>query len=280
LKNNFRRGAGARKIAAAIYFWFHSFERYKSHAVEIDRIVFGKPFSEAFPDLKIPTKSSEALKTTAQLSSSPASVNLPDVSDLRSRLDVLDLKNQRFACLVQLAIQIEEIMGRKELLLANSRELSETRGCFALKNAWIDPDSLRSVQAPVDKWYTTHRKPVQLTEFSLKRFGRKFIAIDVVGTRLSTNVLHQINTWFSLLFQLLNEEVLKPKDIDVVIRYILVFASFRRAAFMKFYFNDEAEKFEYVLRSALSRAAYLDLNLRDYGPLDEEYRQYFHLSKR
>ena len=276
LKQNLRRGQGNKKIATAIYFWFHSTEGLKSYARQVDIAAFGQAYEEEFNDeyFRITQKFRE--EETLNQNESTTTPEYPgiDIDSLKHFLKKIDLKKQKYPSLILLMIEIEEVL-QMSATLSPKGETLRFRGALN-QGYWLMPENIIKNSPDSFKWKTTISRH---EDFSVREAGSNFVLVKDDGTRVSSDALHGIHTWLKNIWLLYTDGIIKLADIDIFIRYILVFVQYRRSGYIKDYFNDDAGKIDIVLRLAVRRAKQLGLNLRDYTPIDEEYRNYFHSIK-
>lgn len=108
--------------------------------------------------------------------------------------------------------------------------------------------------------------------------NRRFVMVRSDGSRISTDALHRIESWFLKLWLLFRDDVLQEKNIELFIRYLVVFAQANRSDFLHFYFNDSEAKIHKVLGLAIERTKKADLKIRDYKHLDRIYRDIYEIS--
>lgn len=286
LKDSFRRGAGSKKIAAAIHYWFHTTRGLKSYAWSVDDVVFGDKLENTRPDLKIRATRDFFPQFRAESEGQVAPMNavglLPahELEDIRAVLKASKTGECRALTLAQMTIWIEDIMQMKGALFPGSDEPQIFRTCFVKYEDWIVEDDIDLKTDAIVTWETKFRRPLDRQKFSIQVDGSYFVLIKRNGIRVSTGALHALNSWFSTLYQLLHDRVLEPRDIDMFLRYLMIFMICKRSEFLKFYFRDEGAKIDFVLRTAIDRAIRINLKLHNFTPLDDEYQQYLALQSR
>ena len=276
LKQNFRRGQGDRNIATAIYFWFHSTEGLKSYAQQVDVAAFGQAYEEEFNDeyFCITQKFQEEEHLNENDSATTPEYPGVDIDSLKKFLKKADLKKQKYPSLILLMIEIEEVL-QMSATLSPKGTILRFRGALN-QGYWLKPENIIKKSPDSFKWEV---KNGRRKKFSVREAGSNFVLVKDDGTRVSSDALHGIHTWLKNIWLLYTDGIIKLVDIDIFIRYILVFVQYRRSDYIKDYFNDDAGKIDIVLRLAVRRAKQLGLNLRDYTPIDEEYRNYYHSIK-
>ena len=272
-KDNLGRGSGDLTMTVALYFWLHTTEGLKSYASEIDKVAFEQDFEEEFNDLRLPVtrKLGEFGPSMAYKHNLPAALPEGEVQALRDFLENTDPSNQKYPTLVRLTFEIEQIMDSQATRLHGSDSVFTFRNSLAQSN-WLSPEEIEAISHNSLDWRTRIK---EYGDFAKLVDGHNYVLVREDGTRVTSAALHSINSWFGCLWKLLLDEIIEPRDLDLFLRYILVFAQYERSRYLKFYFNDDAGKIDYVFQKAIERIHQRDLDLRDYNPIDDQYRQYF-----
>lgn len=275
-RGNLSQGRGSKEIAAGIYFWSHSVIGLEEYALSVDHVMLdGKSFAEYFPNLKIQktTKFDDFDKPLAFLDNSLVELISPEMELLKDILENVDIKNSRDLAPIILLNQVEDIMNSSTVLFDGHADLYQLRNSFGQVTNWVEQERVDKSSTNSFEWTVTY--PLKEKKLNILKNGFNFVLIRPDGTRVASSALHAINSWLVSIWKLLHDKVIKPKDIQVIIRYILIFASCHRSSFMKMYFSDDAAKIDIVIRMAIEQAAIAGINLLDYNPIDEEYLHHY-----
>ncbi len=261
-----------------MYFWLHSNKGLEKYARSVDKVLLkGKLFSNYFPDLSIPiVRDFQEFEKPPPLIELNTSVTVaPEIEALRDLLENIDLTKSRDLAAVVLLLTIEDIMNQSTLMFKGKSDLFQFRNSFAQLTDWVDPERVNEESTNAFEWTTTYQGEKKF--FEIKK-GFNFVLIRPDGTRLVSSTLHAVNSWLVSIWELHRDKVIEPKDFQVFLRYILIFAACGRSKFLKMYFKDDVGKIDRVIRMAIEQAAITGIDLTDYNPIDEEYLHYYNTS--
>lgn len=273
IRDSLQKGKGSKELAGAIFYWIHSITGLEKFAEEIDKVAFRVEFQVEFPNYEFEIVNDiKELSGTVRPTSPDLEIPSADLNKLKNLIGSFEIGKQKYPSLVMLTIQIEEIMRRKCLHMPYKDGLYNFRYNFTLRKPWVHPDELIQGGLNAADWKVKlEGQPSFLKEID----GRKFALINKDQVRVDSDTLHDIDSWFGAISRLYIDKIIKPRDLDIFLRYLIVFASNKRGRYLQHYFNDDGEKFNIVLRLAVIRAAVKGINLRDYKQLDEDYYQLY-----
>lgn len=260
---NLTKGKGSRHIAVAIYYWLHITRDKQGYAREIDEVAFGDPerFDGAFDTDDI---EHDILRVIEPDPTDPQARRFVDANTFKQFLDRYELDQQLYPSLLLLYNEIESILDAPTALKPDGDAPVSLRLVLD-QSDWLDYVDVITTAQNANQW-TVKGQP-----FMQHVYGANFVLIRDDGTRATSNCIHRLHSWLMKIDQLIEKGVVPEDEIDLLMRYILVLMGFRRASFLKFYFNDDVERLDRIFRIAARRAHAVQLDMRDYGPLDHPY---------
>lgn len=274
--SNLSRGSGSSVIAAALWYWLHLQPDRSDNALAIDRIALGGISFEqrfrigVFIRDEITEYSSSAAGEDAHAESFP--------EDVDARFELLNaawLANQEYPSIILLLKEIEQIFAKKDVHYGDRPDGLYTVRSVMDQREWIETEVFEKTyhdSQSMSDWVGPHGN------FERWHDNRRFILVRDDTVSISTDALHEIELWFLKLDLLLRDGVLQPKNFDLFLRYVMVFACSNRSGFLKFYFVANKEKIHRVMENAVRRAAELGWDIRDFRNMDEPFKDIFDAS--
>lgn len=280
LKDSYRKGAGSIEMACAIYFWFHITEGLKSYAKSIDEEIFSDDFETANPGYRFQRSSDFFDYPKVDDIGYSDVIELYNRKDIEAFLEEAQPNDSRYVLIATLLIRLDDIMQTPATKFHKKLDIFTFGNSLTQNEDWISPQHINSEAESILDWRTDYRKPAGCEVFATADSGFYWALIKPNGTRVKSTVLYQLDSWFNLIFQMLDDEVLVPRDLDLFLRGILAFAICGRSDYLNLCFPESRARLGMVLRTALDRARILDFDLRDFKPLDAEYSQYLKFRNR
>lgn len=281
LRDSFRRGAGDRKTAAAVYFWLHTTRGLKTYAEEVDRAIFsGNTFVSTHPHLSF-QETSDFFDSVQKPEVIPlGAIPVDELERIDDFLSNADARNCRHLIVAHLLSKIERILDSRIARLAGKAGLYSLRNCFTQHEDWITSVDINEHGKSILQSTTNFSASTNKKRFAVDEEGAFWVLVKLNGTRVKSEGLYQVSSWFNEVFQGLSDGSIDTVDLDLLLRYILSFAICKRTEILGFILPDDIEKTEMVIRSALDRAVELGYDMKNFYNLDSKFNQYYQLKSR
>lgn len=263
LIDNYRkRGSGNAPMAIALWYWLYLHSNRRSYAHAVTKVAFGEAkILDVHFDLDPANELSVLLRRST--SNEDEVGPLVDINMLGQFLDTFLIRKQTDPCLMIALSDMERILEPMSAL--RDGKPASLRSVLN-QSPWINIGEIDTSNPDATTW--VFRDQPLLAPHN----GANYARIREDGARISTNALHQINSWLIVLWQLNDSETIPEDKLDILLRYLLVLCSDNRSTYLEIYFPDDAGKMDKVFSAAARRAYAVGLDPRDYRTLDQPYR--------
>ncbi len=264
LASSLSKGRGATIGAIAIYYWLYCDRRRAEVAYAIDMLIFDREryFASHF---RYDTPVVDPIEVLAEIFAGEPIADRLNVERLRRFFDTYTISEQLYPCVLLLLLEVENILSSKEARIGPGQELASFRNVCD-QQFWID---LRLAEQPSYMPADWTYKGIPVLEH---KDGANFILIREDGSRVSSDALHKMNSWFLKVWELRDRDVFDDDALDLFLKYILTFCGFGRSDWFKFYFT-EPDRLHAVFEASVRRARKLRFRTRTYGHLDPLYER-------